>query len=128
MTPVLIAAAVLTACLALLAAAVRTWLAGSGRHRAPRRPSPLMAPPGPLGLPDGQCDTDTVLLVLPALPSALHVPHEDRDSAPEEFEGDADRADFDHCPAERRRTPHFLHRDGSRTCCRCRKTTKAGDQ
>lgn len=38
----------------------------------------------------------------------------------------ADRVDYDHCPAEGRRTPHYFHADGARTCCSC-ETTTAGD-
>lgn len=123
MTRIVIGASVVAVSLTLLAAVVWFWwLAGHGRHRAPRQPAtaeggelltaPALqavppappAPPSRQDLEEAGGDADTVALLL-----------------------DADRADFADCPAEGRTTPHFLHRDGSRTCARC-ETTTAGDQ
>ncbi|MFE9319135.1 hypothetical protein ACFYNV_29235 [Streptomyces albidoflavus] len=44
-----------------------------------------------------------------------------------DLDGEYDAVDFDHCPAECRTTPHFLHATGGRTCVSC-KTTTSGDQ
>lgn len=38
---------------------------------------------------------------------------------------EADVADYAHCPAEGRRTPHALRSDGSRRCWSCRHETGA---
>lgn len=102
MTRVVIGAGVLA--VSLVALALMVWslvLAGHGRHRAAHRPAELPSP-APAGVPSGD-GPDTLALLL-----------------------DADRADFADCPAEERRTPHFLHSDGSRTCCRC-STITAGE-
>lgn len=115
MTRLVIGGGVLALSLAALAALVWWWLAGHGRHRAPRRPGARLAlPPG-----------------VPPVPSVLPAREGVEDGGGTDAKTVAllavDRADFDHCPAEGRRTPHFLHSDGSRTCCRC-ETTTAGDQ
>jgi hypothetical protein len=111
---------VLALSLAVLAALVWCWwLAGHGRHRRPRHAPDLLA------------STEAVSVQAPPAPSVLPL----REGVEEAGGADPDtvalpgfdRADFDHCPAEGRRTPHFLHSDGSRTCCRC-ETTTAGDQ
>lgn len=116
MTRIVIGSGVLTASVAFAVTAVWLWwLKGTGRHRAAHRtavsspaPAVLQSPPAPAagpGLDDqAEADTDTVALLL-----------------------DADTADFAHCPAEGRTTPHFLHSNGTRTCARC-ETTTAGDQ
>lgn len=79
------------------------WVAGRGRHRAPRCSGALEAGPSPLAAP-GAGDGPPTLVLL----------------------ADADRADLDYCEAERRRRPHFFHADGSRTCCVCQ-TLTGGD-
>lgn len=99
MTRLVLGTSVLSASVVALVALAWWWLAGTGRHRAARPAAGALegapqVPPGP-----GRGDTDTLALQA------------------------ADRADFAHCPAERRRTAHFLHPDGSRTCCGCATTT-----
>lgn len=105
MTRLVLGTSLVALSLAALVFLVWWWLAGTGRHRAPRQTeggagvlegAPAVPPPG-------RADPDTLA-----------------------FQA-ADRADFAHCPAERRRTPHFLHNDGSRTCAQC-ETTTAGDE
>lgn len=105
---VLIGGGVLVVCLALAAAGLCWWLAGNGRHRAPRRAPVAALPPG----------VEPVLLQAPPV-----LPGGDVDTVA--FR-EADRADFAHCPAEARRTAHFFHADGSRTCCGCA-TETAGE-
>ncbi|MCC9686938.1 hypothetical protein [Streptomyces sp. MNU103] len=102
MTRLVLGTSLVALSLAALVFLVWWWLAGTGRHRAPR---PAAGGAGALeGAPAvltgaGRADTDTLALQA------------------------ADRADFAHCPAEQRRTAHFLHADGSRTCCGCSTTT-----
>lgn len=133
MTRLVIGGGVLALSLAALAALVWWWwLAGHGRHRAPRRPGPLLALPPGVPAEDGPYGTETVLPVAPPAPSVLPAREGVEDGGGADAETlallvDADRADFAHCPAEGRRTPHFLHGDGARTCCRC-ETRTAGDQ
>lgn len=132
MTRVLIGSSVLAAALAVLAAAVWFWwLVGRGRHRRARRPFPLLhLPPVAVNL-DGRYGTEALFLLAPPEPSVIRL---GEGQAEAEAPGTetvgllaADRADFAHCPADGRRTPHFFHSDGSRTCCCC-ETTTAGDQ
>lgn len=129
MTRLVIGGGVLALSLALLAGLVWWWLSGHGRHRAPRRPGGLLALPPGVVAEDGPYGTETVLPVPPAssvLPAREGVEDGDGVDAETVVFLAADRADFDHCPAEGRRTPHFFHGDGSRTCCRC-ETKTAGD-
>jgi hypothetical protein len=90
----------LAAAMAYLVWLLWPWGTG-GRHRRPRASAALQLLTGP---DPAEADPDTMALLL-----------------------DADTAGFAHCPAEGRTTPHHLHGDGSRTCCRC-ETTTAGDQ
>jgi hypothetical protein len=122
-----IGAGVILLALAVLAAGAWWLLTGHGRHRKPRHtPAPALLAAG-----DGPDGTGPVVLDVPPAPSAL--PDEEGQAEAGGTDPDtvwlktADRADYDHCPAEGRRTPHFLHRDGSRTCCLC-ETTTAGEQ
>jgi hypothetical protein len=125
-TRALIGSSLLVASLAVLAAAVWfLWLVGRGRHRRDRRPGPLL-PPGVPG-PDGPYGTEAVLLLAPPTPSVLRLQEGEAPETDTVALLAADRADFAHCPAENRRTPHFFHSDGTRTCCRC-ETPTAGDQ
>ncbi|AIV35553.1 hypothetical protein [Streptomyces sp. CCM_MD2014] len=117
MTPTVFGAAVLAASVSGAISLLWWWLGGQGRHRrqaravllAPRAAASVDVPPASAVLPldqedgGGEADPETVALLA------------------------VDTADFAHCPSEGRRTPHFLHRDGSRTCCRC-ETKTAGDQ
>ncbi|MBL0778237.1 hypothetical protein G6541_13330 [Streptomyces albidoflavus] len=106
MTRMLIGTFFLSVAVGVLAWAVWSRLVGNGRHRRPGRPADAPYEPDDLfGVEAGQADED------------------DEDGA---HYADADRADYDHCPTEGRRTPHFLHTGGARTCCSC-KTTTAGD-
>ncbi|MET9819629.1 hypothetical protein [Streptomyces sp. NPDC006355] len=131
MTPLVIGVGVLALSAALAFALWLWWASGHGRHRKPRQAAPvlLVAHEVPDG---GPGETECVVLSAPPAPSALP----SREGQEEAGGADpdtvalllaADSADFAHCPAEGRRTPHFLHRDGTRTCCRC-ETTTAGDQ
>ncbi|WP_413808185.1 hypothetical protein [Streptomyces sp. OE57] len=136
MTRVVIGSSVLAVCLAVLVAAVwLLWLSGHGRHRRPRRaPAPARALLVTTSAPELPHGTEAALVQTTPEPSVLPLQPEVEDQ--EEAGGPdsdtvyllaADRADFAHCPAEGRRTPHFLHSDGSRTCCEC-ETETAGDQ
>lgn len=123
MIRIVMGSSVVTVSLALLVVVVWCWwLAGTGRHRAPRR-SPtgagrtlLVTTAAPLLLPSAS----------PVLPARDGEEEPGRDADTMALLQDVDRADFGHCPAEGRTTPHFFHRDGSRTCARC-ETTTAGD-
>ncbi|MEV5048202.1 hypothetical protein AB0N20_27295 [Streptomyces griseoincarnatus] len=133
MTRIVIGASVVAVSLALLAAVVWFWwLAGHGRHRAPRRPA--TAEGRDLLVTTAAPDLTGSAPALPAFPPVPSVlpSREDLEEAGRDADTvalllDADRADFAHCPAEGRRTPHFLHSSGARTCARC-ETTTAGDQ
>ena len=136
MIRIVIGCALLAASLAVLAAAAWVlWRAGGGRHRKPRRipaVTLLAAPTVPDGVPYG---TEAVLVEVPPAPSVLPLRPEAEDREEDgradpdtvALLADLDRADFAHCLAEGRRTAHFFHSDGTRTCCSCEPTT-AGDQ
>ncbi|MFU0240373.1 hypothetical protein ACKI1J_32130 [Streptomyces scabiei] len=133
MIPVLIGGSVLAACLAVLAAALWAWWrAGQGRHRRPRRvEAPARALLVTATAPELPCGTEAVLLTAPPVASTLHLrTEEEREAAAADPDTvallEVDRADFAHCPKQGRRTPHFLHLDGSRTCCEC-ETQTVGD-
>lgn len=131
MTPAVIGAAVLAASVSVAITLLWWWLSGQGRHR--RRGRAVLLVPRGSAPGDGPYGPEPVLLLdVPPTPSVLRLDGEDQ-AADDRADTDtvaflsADIADFAHCPNEGRRTPHFFHRDGSRTCCRC-ETKTAGDQ
>ncbi|MFC8332807.1 hypothetical protein [Streptomyces olivaceus] len=130
MTPTVLGAAVVAASVSGAITLLWWWLSGQGRHRSRSRAA-LLVPRGAVP-EDGPYGTGAIFVDVPPAPSVLPLDAEDREAAggadPDTVAFlAADTADFARCPAEDRRTPHFLHRDGSRTCCRC-ETTTAGDQ
>ncbi|MCF3960334.1 hypothetical protein [Streptomyces fuscigenes] len=127
MTPVIVGAAIVAASLAAAAYLAWLWCAGQGRHRAPRhyRGPFLLLPPGPPPAPPTGTYGTGVLVLDAQLPTVRPFGVEDPSTVALLLE--ADRAGLEHCPAEGRTRPHFIHTDGSRTCCEC-KTTTAGDQ
>uniref|UniRef100_UPI000B322B0C hypothetical protein n=1 Tax=Streptomyces scabiei TaxID=1930 RepID=UPI000B322B0C len=106
---------------------------GRGRRRRPRRAeAPARALLVTTGVPELPYGTEAVLLAAPPVPSVLHLrTEEEREAAAADPDTvallEVDRADFADCPKQGRRTPHFLHPDGSRTCCEC-ETQTVGDQ
>ncbi|MGV2914623.1 hypothetical protein [Streptomyces alfalfae] len=127
MTQALIGGSILAAALAALAAAVWVWwMAGRGRHRRNRRSGPLLTLP-PITPLESSYGTEAVVQPGSSGPSLIRLPEQETGTTDTVQFAVADRADFAHCSAEGRRTPHFIHRDGTRTCCRCQ-TITAGDQ